>query len=114
MTMALANSCHRKSVLHKTFKKNPTIENKAKFTKYRNKLKTLLIKAEWDYYKKKLDLYAGNLQQTWKLLGLVLNQSKKSSSCDSFTKDGMVIDNPTEIVEHFNDYFVNIGKNLQP
>ena len=50
--------------------------------------------------------------QTWKLIGSVLNKNNMKSSVTNFVKDGNKIINPQEIVEQFNDYFVNIGNDL--
>ena len=43
-----------KSVLYKKMKSQKTIEAKQKFTVYRNKLNTLIGKAEKDFYAKNL------------------------------------------------------------
>src|SRR6218665_673717 len=41
MTMALLKSCKKKAKLYKKFLKNPTPQNKLKFTQYRNKFKQI-------------------------------------------------------------------------
>ncbi len=112
ITKGLIKSCNKKSVLYKKYKLNPTEGNKARFISYRNKLKSLLRKAEKDFYKTKFNLFKGNMTQTWKLLNSVLNKKYKSSVVDTFVKDGKETSNAHEIVEYFNEYFTNIGDKL--
>ena len=57
-------------------------------------------------------MLSGNMRQTWKLIGSVLNKSNQSNFVDSFLIDGVENSNQYHIVEKFNDYFVNIGSNL--
>jgi Notch-like protein len=101
-----------KSRLYKKFLKNPTPENKNKYICYRNKLKSTLHKAEKDFYRAKFKQFQGNLTQTWKVLGSLLNKNKQTDTVKEFLKDGVKITDPQEIVEHFNDFFVNIGETL--
>jgi len=51
MTPGLLKSCKTKSKLYLKFFKNPSLTNKQKFTSFRNKFKTLRIKAERSYYR---------------------------------------------------------------
>ena len=69
----LIKSCKRKSKLYKKYLNCPTKMNKKIHTDYRNKLKSLLRKAEVSYYKNQLNSSAGDLRQTWKLLNKILN-----------------------------------------
>jgi len=98
--------------LYKSYKKKPTLGNKNKYICYRTRLKTVLNRAERDYYRNKFKLLAGNLTQTWKLLNNVLNKNRPSAIVDSFVNDEITITNPNDIVEYFNDFFCNIGQDL--
>ena len=53
MTKGLMKSCVRKSNLYRKYCKNRTKYNKDRYTKYRNKLKNLLLNAEKDFYSEK-------------------------------------------------------------
>ena len=75
ITKGLIKSCKRKSKLYKKYVKFPTKLNQKIYTDYRNKLKSLLRKAEVTYYKNQLNSFAGDLRQTWKLLNKVLNKN---------------------------------------
>lgn len=113
ITKGLIKSCNKKSSLYKAYRKNPTTENKNKYVRYRNNLKSLLRKAENEYYKFKFKKLEGNLFQTWKLLGLILNKKQNLSQIfNTFIDNGIEINDPQDIVKSFNRFFVNIGENL--
>jgi hypothetical protein len=113
ITSGLIRSCNKKSILYKRYIKNPNSETKKKYISYRNKLKTVLKKAEKEYYKNKFSQLKGNLTQTWKLIGTIINKNKRNSTIvKEFIKDGSKITDPQEIVDHFNNLFVHIGDQL--
>jgi len=85
MTFGLARACETKSKLHRGYITCKTPEAKAKYIKYRNKLKTILNKAENDFYAKKFLVCQGNQKRTWQILNSLLNknQSKAPSLLNS-------------------------------
>ena len=88
-----------------------TNESKLKFTIYRNKLKTLLVKAENDFYAKRLHECHGDSKRTWKIISKLVNKSNRDHSASSreFIYNNSKLTEKAVIVEKFNDYFVNIG-----
>ena len=53
------------------------------------------------------------MRQTWKLLNEVINKKNNLFSSEKFVNDdGSMVTNPDDIVECFNDFFVNIGDRL--
>jgi len=46
----------------------PTRQNKDKYVTYRNKLKTLLRKAEHSYYKEQFEKHKNNLSLVWRTI----------------------------------------------
>lgn len=112
MTKGLMKSCIKKSKLYKIYKQKCSPENKKRYIEYRNKLKSLLNKAETNFYSKKFQLMSGNMRETWKLIGSILNTNNRSNLPDSFIIDGIKNANHNDIVDKFNDYFVNIGSRL--
>jgi len=54
------------------------------------------------------------VRKTWKIFRVALNSSSSSfiDYVGHFVKDGIIIDNPCDIVEHFDYYFVNIAHDL--
>lgn len=105
-------SCKKKSQLYKKYILNPSDNTKANFVQFRNKLKSLLRAAEKNYYAEKFIEYKQNLKYTWKLIRSVLNQPVKKKLPTVFEKNGNIIEGYDNIVEEFNDYFVNIGRSL--
>lgn len=114
MTYGLAKSCETKSRLYQQMKNMKTNESKIKFTTYRNKLKTLLEKAEKEFYAHKLNECHGNLKKTWKIINNLMTKSDHDNSSDSieFNYNNSPITDKKIIGEKFNDYFIDIGKNL--
>jgi hypothetical protein len=74
MTKGFMKSCIKKSKLYRVYCRNRTKVNKDRFTTFRNKLKSLIHKAEVDYYRAKFKRISGNVRETWKLLGRVINR----------------------------------------
>ena len=112
MTKGLMRSCIKKSKLYRKFCNRRTQDNKKKYVRYRNKLKTLLRIAEKNYFSDKFKLMAGNIRETWKLLGSLLNKNQKNEISNLFVADGVEIVDRREIVDKFNNYFVSIGSRL--
>ena len=75
-----------------------------------NKLKIILKKK---YYELQFDITKRNIKQTWQLVNDVINRKKKETVyVTEFKKDNEHVTNRKEIVNRFNDYFVNDGPNL--
>ena len=98
--------------MYRNYIANPVPSLKERYIKYRNKLKSVLLKAKQSYYLNKFKLASGNLRRTWKLINNVLDKNRADNCVINFVKNGSIINSPKDIVEHFNDYFVNIGSNL--
>lgn len=112
MTKGLMKSCIRKSKLYRVFCRNRCDANKAKYLSYRSKLKKVLRKAEQKYYSDKFKQFSGNIRETWRLIGSVLNTNPQGDTVNFLNINGATITNKQEIVENFNEYFVSIGSRL--
>ena len=112
MTTGLLKSCNKRSKLYKKYIKSKSLEDRQKFVKYRNKLKSIILKAKADYYHDKIAQANGNIRLTWKLLNSVIKNSTHNSVIDSFTVNGIKVTDNQEIANKLNDYFVNVGQNL--
>ena len=64
-----------------------------------------------NYYTQQFDKEKNNIKNTWKIINSVL-KSNTSSKTSSINVDIQSINNPLLIVEHYNDYFTNIGPKL--
>ena len=113
MTAGLATSCEQKSILYKQYITTGANESRVKFIMYRNKLKTLLNKAENDYYSLKFKNCSNDSKRTWQIINSMLNKNIQHIAPPSeFNLDNSLITDANEIAENFNEYFVNIGKKL--
>src|SRR5271165_2481997 len=112
ITKGLMKSCVKKSKLYKKYCLNRTEENKKVYITYRNKLKLLLRKAERSHYADIFKLNIGNIKETWKIIGQALKNKTKENIPDFFMIGGKKIEGKQEIVNHFNQYFANIGAQL--
>src|SRR5437870_12741641 len=113
MTTGLATSCEQKSILYRQYINTDTDESRVKFITYRNRLKSLLTRAENDYYYLKLKNCNNDQKKTWKIINSMLNKNKRNIAPNNEFKIGNnLIANANLIVENFNEYFVNIGKKL--
>ena len=112
ISKGLIKCCNKKLHLYKKYIKSRSNEAKQKYIVYRNKLKTILKKAEKDYYHKKFTTLQGNIRSTWKLINSMICDKNKSSIVENFIKDDKQISDSVEIANYFNDYFTNVGSNL--
>jgi len=115
ITAGILKSIKHKNKLYKTFIMEKTLEAKQKYTKYKNKLTSTIRNSEKSYYAGRFELTKGNMHDTWKLINNILNET-----CGLGTKpvikeiihNNQVITSPSEIANHFNDFFSNIGSDL--
>ena len=112
MTKGLIVSCNKKSKMYKKYRQHPTQANKDKYIVYRNKLKSLLKKAERTFFAEKFKSYTGDMRKTWNLIGLTLNKTKLKLLTSTFLIDGVETNNKSVVADRFNKFFVGVGKNL--
>ena len=113
MTPGLLKSCRNKNLLYLKYLKNPNIENKNKFTKYRNKFKSLRKIAEKTYYTAEFLKCHNDLKTTWKLIRSALQLENNTTTRISAIKiDGTRIEDPGIIANKFNEYFINLPRDL--
>lgn len=67
-----------------------------------------------NYHNKLLELHKSNTQGTWKVLNNIINKSTKKSDCPNYflVNNQQNVSTLKEIVNGFNDYFINVGRNL--
>ena len=77
------------------------------------KLNHVLRKTERLYYQQELQNSQNNLRKSWTILKSIINKNKNTSQ--SPTKvfiNGKLNENSTEIANHFNTFFTEVGPNL--
>ena len=111
ISSSLFASIKMKSTYFKMFKLNrisPSV-----YKRYRNALTCSIRKAKKDYYRVAFDERRKDVKSTWKLLNRLILYRKPNETLSSISADGLVIDDPSEIAELFNDYFCTIATNLE-
>ena len=111
LTRDLIKMVNKKTRLHKRYMRKRTTLNKTKYKTLNNKLNKLLRSAKTNYHSNQLEKEKKNIENTWKILNNVLNKGNKKSCNTEFNLNGQIINNPNQIPEHFNDFFINIGSN---
>ena len=82
------------------------------FNIYRNMLKKLIRQAKRLYYIATFARFKHNIKQTWKIIKESLNRSKRDALPNRFLVGEQYIDDPKEIANAFNSYFINIGPSV--
>ena len=75
---------------------------------YRNKFKTVRIKAERNYYAAEFSKCNSDLRQTWRLIKSIVKIGSLESSIEGLVINGTKTDNADIMANKFNNYFANI------
>jgi hypothetical protein len=79
---------------------------------YKNKLNSVLRKAERDYYKGEIEKHKSNSKKIWEIIGSVVNNKRRAKKTPLFKSGTNLIRNENEISNKFNMFFTNIGVTL--
>ena len=112
ITPSLLRAINRKNNLYLKYKAKPSDSLKSKYLNYKNTLSGILRREKKKYFEQQFVSCSKNAKDTWKIINNVLNKQKKKVSVPKIKIDGNLIDNPKDIAESFNEYFVNVGPNL--
>ena len=81
---------------------------------FRNRVNRELIKSKKDYYSEYFKENKNNSKKIWEGIKSIINiNNPKSNFIRELKINETIIDNPNEIVETLNDFFVNIGSNTE-
>ena len=113
ITPGLIISSHNKIKLHRKKIKNPTptnISNYKNYLKVFNKLKRQTKKL---YYEQLFEANKNDLRRTWNELRKVINKENNKKELPTTIKvNNLEITNKHEIADTFNNFFINIGKQV--
>ena len=112
MTTALLKSSKKKEQLYLKYIKNPNEINRSKFVTYRNKFKTIRLKAERYYYATEFNKCNNDLKKTWSLIRTITNTGQRDKAIESIKLDGTKIVDAEIIANKLNNYFVSIAQVL--
>lgn len=116
ISFGVAKSCVTKNKLHRKkvrLKDKPGyIKAKEIYDNYRAKLRDLMREAKSSYYQTRFKNCKGDLKKCWKVLNEMRNKKRSSSFPNYIEFNKQLIADRRIIVNKFNEYFVNIAKNL--
>ncbi|XP_077983288.1 uncharacterized protein LOC144438132 [Glandiceps talaboti] len=119
ITAAIRKSIRKKHNLFKKVVRSKFEENiLQKFKRYRNVLTNILRKAKKKYYSDLFNIHYNDMKETWRVVNDLLGKKKNSNSSiptkiKSFCNGTSVIHTEIpDIVDVFNNHFVNIGEKL--
>ena len=114
ITTGLKQSIKQKHLLHQQYLFYSTELNNQIYKIFKNKLRTLIRKAEAGYYKESLNYKTQSMKQLWMELGNLLNTNRKKSnnSINKIIVDNKILSNDKDIANALNIHFTQIGNNL--
>lgn len=112
LTAALKTSIKRKNKLYLRSIVSPSPENKAMYKQFRNKLHSLMRRAEREHYDSMFQKNKNNMKRTWGVMKEIINKTRDRKSTDSFIVKGNKISDEGEIADAFNKFYINVGLTL--
>ena len=112
LTIGLRSAIKRKNKLYLLYKRHPNVNNEIIYKTYKNKLSKLISVAERQHYDALLKKHKSNIKESWKIVNEILGRNNLVKSSGKFIVNDKEIDDPKEIANAFNDFYVNIGSSL--
>ena len=93
------------------------VNNKSEFLmsayrQLRNKATKMNKDAKRAYFMNKIHASEGNLKETWKTINKLVNKRSKTTNISSLNIDGNSVTDPTGIANSMNQFFCNVGDEL--
>ena len=105
-TTGLKESIKQKHLLYQKFIFDSSEENKVAYKIFKNKLRTVIRKAEAEYYNNVFNSKTQSMKEMREELGNLLNTKKKNII------NNKEITDDKDIANALNDHFTKLGKNL--
>jgi hypothetical protein len=112
MSAGILISRETKNNLHKQSILNPSPESLNRYKLYRNAYKKLLRAAKKLYYFNEIRENRNNAKKTWNILNECTGRTKKNEKITKITVNGLPNENSLDIANAFNEFFVNVGKQI--
>ena len=100
-----------KNKLARKYAKKP-ITFGEEYRNLRNRVTQSIRNAKNNYFKNKLNQCSGNSRKVWKIINMILGRHKHSKLSETFKHNDVELNSPNDIAEHFNDYFIDVGRTL--
>lgn len=111
MSRGIKNCSKRKCELLWQYRKNPSHANKNAFKTYAKRYKAIIYltkKSQNDYY---IRSATNKSKATWKIINQIKNNYPKESVHQLYNNNNILINDPTDIAQTFNDFFLDININ---
>ena len=113
MTKGLLISSKKKQRLYEKFLKNKTLDNERNYKNYKKIFEKTKKKSKMNHYSSLIKENIGNSKKTWDVIKEVTGTKKTKDSFPNRIRDNDIdIYQQSEIAEKFNEFYVNVGKNL--
>lgn len=91
-----------------------SVGNQTEYRVWRNKVHKMILQAKQAHYKKVLDENQNNPKAIWKVFtGFGAGKCKRKAEILSLNHEGIYTDNPKDISDIFNNFFVQIAETLK-
>ncbi len=84
------------------------------YKRVRNKVSREIKKSKNDHYKKYFESHSNNIKKTWEGIRKIINPGKPIGyGISQLNFKGKIIDDPNDIANSLNSFFVNVGPNTE-
>ena len=110
----LAKMIRMKNKVLKRSKRQPSNESiKALYNRFRNRVDRELKRSKKSYYSSYFDKHSSNIKKTWQSNRSLVNvKNKLNLGLTQLNMNGKIIDESKDVANHINDFFINVGPNL--
>jgi hypothetical protein len=113
ITMDIKLSCDRKRDLFKQYRENTgNIHAKNQYKAQCNILKKTIKEAKKQFFHKQIAALTNKVKSTWRIITNTKGNSKHTDTIDSVKCGNILLNNPKDIANAFNNYYSNITSNL--
>ena len=111
---ALAKMIRIKNKLFKRSKRQPSNESTmALYNRFRNRVDRELKRSKKSYYSNYFDKHSSNIKKTWQGIRSLVNvKNKLNLGLTQLNINGKIIEESKDVANHINDFFVNVGPDL--
>lgn len=104
----------KRKINYRDFVKTRSSVAENRYKIYKNKLTCIIRAAKKKYHYKLLEINRNNAQGVWAILNNIINRRSTCSKMYAhyFINEDQTLDNMADVVNNFNQYFVNIGPQL--
>ena len=117
ITKGILKSIQRRNQLYGKIAKAKSHAEKTRifqeFKRLRNEIVNITRISKKKFYSKYFSNNAKDMKKIWQGINEIVNvKSRQTSSINCISKNGKITTDPSEITEHFNDYFSTVASNI--